>query len=204
MTAVRRYCVWCNTESAKVCTWASSTPTECPNDSGHSIDTSKTVIEETRDQVHILVDPTIEPVAPGASQVVANDRPAIEIQTDTTGYGAMQLIWPHEQNDEALLALRVRFIVKESGTGTVVRMSARVKAQGEGDDSSESWADTASLDVTVNHTNIGDVFSALLVLDADSCGEGDAVALQVGREGAHANDTVSEAIQIIGIEGVAL
>jgi len=204
MTAVRHYCVWCNTESAKVCEWATSAPTECPNDPGHSIDTSKTVIEETREQLLILVDPTIEPVVPGATKVVANDRPAIEIATDTTGHGAMQLAWPHEQNDHALIALVMRFIIKESGTGTVARMTARVKAEGDGDDSSETWADSDSVDVTVNHTNIGDVFSASIELDASGFEQGDAVALQVGREGEHANDTLSEALQIIGIEGKAL
>jgi hypothetical protein len=46
LTIVNKYRIWCNTESANVFGWAETEPTTCPNNTGHSIDTSKTAIVE--------------------------------------------------------------------------------------------------------------------------------------------------------------
>lgn len=46
-TQVHKYCIWCDTESANVYTWATSTPTVCPNNNTHSINTNLTTIVET-------------------------------------------------------------------------------------------------------------------------------------------------------------
>lgn len=202
-TLVNRYRVRCTTEAAYVHAWATTAPTVCPNNSGHTIDASATAVVQTRDALSLIVDPVMEPVVPGASAVVANDRPAIEVATDVTGYGAIQAVWPHQQNDAAHVDLVLSFVLKEAGTGTTVRMAARIKGDGAGDDSSGSWSDTAELDVTVSHTTVGEVFRASLTLDADAFDEDDAIALQVGRAGAHANDNCSVAIQLIGVKAEA-
>lgn len=199
-----RYRVWCETESAYVYQWATAEPTDCPNNGAHTITTSKTAAVESRAPLLLILDAPIEPVVPGASKVIANDRPAIEIETNTTGYGAIQTVWPHEQNDESLIELHFCVVLESSGTGTTTRLIARAKAHGDGDDSSGSWADTQAVDVTVSHTTIGEVFCGTIQLDASSFELGDAVALQVGRDGSHANDTLSTALDIISVEGHAL
>ncbi len=44
-----RYRVYCNTESAFVVEWSETTPTECPNNAGHSIDSNNIVIVDKLD-----------------------------------------------------------------------------------------------------------------------------------------------------------
>jgi hypothetical protein len=201
---IKQWRVRCTTESAYVYIWADTQPTTCPNNAAHTIATDATAAVETRQSRNLILDAPIEPVVPGASKVIANDRPAIEIEANTTGYGAIQTIWPHEQNDAAKIVLQLSVVLKESGTGTIARLIARAKSDGAGDDSTGAWDDSQSLDVTVNHTIIGDVFRGSIELDASDFALGDAVALQIGREGAHANDTLSVALDIISVKGQAL
>lgn len=47
MTIVHNWKMWCETEAAYVTTWAQVEPTDCPTDPAHTIDTFKTVIQET-------------------------------------------------------------------------------------------------------------------------------------------------------------
>ena len=46
-TTVYKYRIYCNTEAAYVYTWGTSEPTVCPNNNGHSINTSLTSVVET-------------------------------------------------------------------------------------------------------------------------------------------------------------
>jgi hypothetical protein len=48
-----KYRVWCNTENDYAYVWADSKPSECPNDAGHTIDTNKTSIIQTRPEFKI-------------------------------------------------------------------------------------------------------------------------------------------------------
>ena len=158
---------------------------------------------QPREALNVVTDPSMEAVLPGASIVVANGRPAIEVQTGDTGWGAIQVRWPYEQSDEAILKITLKFILKATGTGTVARLAARAKAQCCGDDSSAAWSDTQYEDVTVSHTTLGEVFESTLELDTSDFEINAALALQVGRDGSHANDTVNQAIQIIGVQAEA-
>jgi hypothetical protein len=47
MTDVNEYRIWCSTEGDFVYDWAETEPTTCPNDTAHSIDSSKTTIHRT-------------------------------------------------------------------------------------------------------------------------------------------------------------
>jgi hypothetical protein len=47
MSIVNKYRIYCNTEATHVYEWAESEPTDCPNNVGHSIDSSKTTIVDT-------------------------------------------------------------------------------------------------------------------------------------------------------------
>jgi len=200
---LKYYRIRCATEGAYKYVWSQDTPTECPTNPAHSLDPNGLGVLECRCPRDVVTDPYVEAVLPGATSVVANDRPAIEVAAGATGWGAIQGRWPHESNSKASLKVSAKFILKESGTGTVVRIGARAKAQGVGDDSSEGWADAQYVDVTVSYDTIGEVFGAVLYLDASSFEEDDALALQVGRDGSHASDTSDVAIQIIGVKAEA-
>lgn len=43
---INKYRVWCNTDSKYEYVWSETVPTTCPIDTGHSIDTAKTVVVE--------------------------------------------------------------------------------------------------------------------------------------------------------------
>jgi len=201
---LNNYRVWCITEATSVFAWGATEPTECPNNPAHSITADKTAIVEARDVLDLVVDPLLEAANAGASMVVANDRPALELTEDLDSWGAVMLTWPHVQNDAAELVVTMRFVLKGTGTGTVARVGARAKAQGTGEDSSGAWADTQYDDATVSHTTLGEVFEGSVRLDASGFHPGDAVALQVGRNGTHANDTCSEPVQVIGLQAEAI
>jgi len=63
-----KYRIWCNTESTWVESWDEETPTTCPNNNTHSIDTTKTVITEQAE---------VEPRDPsGKLRVHETSRPA--------------------------------------------------------------------------------------------------------------------------------
>lgn len=152
----------------------------------------------------VALDPPLEPVVPGASKVIANDRPAIEIASDVTGWAAEWSIWPLEQFSQAEMRLCVRFVLKETGTGSNVRIAGRIKGQGLGEDSSSDFVDTRFVIVPVTFTTIGEVFQATIWLDASSFKQSDSLALQIGRDGGNelgsgTNDDVSAAVQIISV-----
>lgn len=149
-------------------------------------------------------EPEMEPVVPGASKVLANDRPAIEVQEGVTGYAAIQAVWPYPQDDDAEIRILVHFVLKAAGTGSNARIAARFKAQGPGEDSTAAFPVVDFAVVPVTHTTVGEVFKGELILDASVAHFEDAVALQVGRDGnnelgAGTNDDVNQAVQIIAI-----
>lgn len=206
---LRYWRVWCVTEAANVFAWALALPTTCPNNPAHTITASKTAAVDRRQVLQPLVDPLLEPVTSGVSRVVANDRPGVEYPEDVTGFAAAHGVWPHEQNDEAVCRITAAFVLKESGTGTKVRIGAKVKAEGEGDDTTGAFADSDFAVVTVTHTTIGEEFIATIDLDASGFEDGDAVALHVGRDGDNdmgsgTNDDVNVAAQIIALKVEAL
>lgn len=210
MTEPLRYWrVWCVTESANVFAWSQSAPTECPNNAAHTITADKTAAVSRRAIEHLVVDPLIEPVVPGSSRVVVSDRPALEVQDGVTGWGTIQAVYPHTQNDEAKAVCTIGFCLAEAGTGNNVRICARVKSDSEGDDSSGSWDDTQFSVKAVTHTTPGEVFSVTVELDVSGADEGDSIAFQVGRDGnntlgAGTNDNCDVAIEIISLEVEAL
>jgi hypothetical protein len=160
---------------------------------------------ELRDWTAVVVDPVMEPVLPAASKVVANDRPAIEVSAGATGFAAMQGVWHLAQSSDAQLRATMKFILKATGTGSNVRIAARLKSHGTGDDSSGTWDASGFTAVAVTHTTLGEIFEGVVTLDASDASDHDAVALQVGRDGnnelgAGTNDDVDQTIQIIALE----
>lgn len=156
----------------------------------------------------VFIDPVLEPVVPGASKVLANDRPAIEVQNGVTGFASLQVVWPLAQSASRQIRIRAKFILKASGTGSNIRIAAKIKSQAVGEDSSAAFAATGVVVVPVTFTTIGEVFEGELLLDASGFKLDDAVAIQVGRDGNEeiaggAADDVDQAIQIIAVKGEA-
>lgn len=206
---LRHWRVWCVTESASVFKWAEDAPTDCPNNPAHTITADKTAAVNLRQALQFIIDPLLESVTSGISRVVANDRPAIECPAGITGFAAAYGVWPHDLNDAAVCRVTAAFILKESGTGTKVRIAAKVKADSEGDDTSGAFADSAFSVATVSHTTIGEQFVAAVDLDASTFAAGDAVALHVGRDGdngmgAGTDDDVDVAVELIALKVEAL
>ena len=158
-----------------------------------------------RELVAVVVDPVMDPVVPGASNVLANDRPAIEVVEDITGFAAIAALWPLPIYSIAKLKVTIKFVLKASGTGTKVRIGAKVKAEAVGEDSSEAFTITGFTAVTVAHTTIGEIFEGAVELAVSSFNLDDAVAVQIGRDGNNemgvgTNDDVNVAIQIITVK----
>jgi len=197
------YRVPCVTDAKYEHTWSEEAPTVCPVNPAHTIAAADIAVVDKRPVLEVISDPYLEAVEPGATTVVANGRPAIEVAANQTGWGAIMARWPQEINAAARLKVTVKAILKSLGTGTVLRLAVRAKASGAGDDSSSAWADAQYLDKTVSHAMLGEVFEGTLNLDASGFGLDDALALQVGRDGEHANDTLDQPAQIIGVKAEA-
>jgi hypothetical protein len=207
--AVSLYRIWCVTEGAFVETWANAEPTVCPTDPADTIDTARTAIIKSRKVTPIAVDPVMEPIEPGSSKVIANDRPAIEIQDAVTGFAAIQSVWPLPQLADAEMCIAIKFILKAAGTGTNVRLGMKYKTQAVGEDSSDAFDHSGFVVVPVTHTTVGEVFEGMIILPANQAALDDAVALQFGRDGnnemgAGTNDDVNVAVQIISIKAEAM
>lgn len=150
----------------------------------------------------VALEMPFDTVEAGVSRVVANGFPATEIQAGITGFAATDLVWPLKGSTE--LELLLKFILKASGTGSNVRLAAKVKAQSTGEDSSAAFSPDGFKAVPVSFTTLGEVFEGAILLDASGISDGDAVSLQVGRDGnnemgAGTNDDVDVAIQIIAV-----
>jgi hypothetical protein len=152
--------------------------------------------------VHV---PTIlRAIESGASEVVANDRPAIEVQDGFTAFGAASFPWRSEPR--TTVRVHAHFILKSAGTGSTVRLAARVKAQAVGEDSSSAFTPEGFAAIAVTHTTVGEVFEGLIDLDASGIAIGDSVAVHVGRDGDNemsgggGSDDVDVPIQIIDLQ----
>ena len=197
------YRVPCVTDAKYEHIWSEAEPTVCPINPAHTIAGANIAVVDKRQVLEVIFDPYLEATEPGATTVVANGRPAVEVAANQTSWGTIMARWPHEINAAARLKVTIKAILKSLGTGAVLRLAARAKAQGAGDDSSVAWADTQYLDKTVSHTTLGEVFEGTLDLNASDFDQGDALALQIGRDGEHANDTLDQPAQIIGVKAEA-
>lgn len=145
----------------------------------------------------------LKSVQAGASEVIANDRPAIEVQPGVTAFGASSFPWK-KRNGYTTIRIAGHFILKASGTGASVRIGAKVKSQGVGEDSSQAFTPEGFVVVPVTFTTIGEVFAGYVDLDASGIEFEDSVALHIGRDGnnemgAGSSDDVSVAVQIIDV-----
>jgi len=150
----------------------------------------------------IFPNPPLEPVEPGASIVVANDIPAVEIEDGITGFGAIGGIWPLEQITNAQLRATIRFILSGAGAGTNVRLALKAKSHASGEDSSDVFPYTQFVVVPVDFATIGEIFEGAVVLETPLFKLDDTLAVHVGRDGANSmgagiNDDVNQPIQII-------
>jgi hypothetical protein len=147
-----------------------------------------------------------EPVDSGVVKVVANGRPAVEVEDGATGFASAPIRWVEETDANSLLRVTAQFILKATGTGNYVRLAAKFKFQGTGEDSSSAYSPEGLVAVPVNHDTLGEVFEGQIVLSGADIGLHDACAFQVGRDGNNEmgavddDDDVNVPIQIIAVE----
>lgn len=158
-----------------------------------------------REWRYLIKDPVMEPVEPGASTVVANDRPAIEIEDGITGFAAIAGVWPLDQMENAELRATLKFIMQAVGTGSYVRVAMKTKAQATGEDSSEAFPYLDFVAVPITYTTLGEVFEGEITLKVSDFELNAALAVQVGRDGANSmgagtNDDANQPIQIIAVK----
>ena len=147
----------------------------------------------------------MEPVEPGASSVIANDRPAIEIEDGITGFAAIAGVWPLVQMSKAELRATIQFIMQAAGTGSNVRIALKAKAQATGEDSSDVFPYSGFLVVPISYGMLGQVFEGVVDLTVPLFKQNDALAVHIGRDGANAmgagtNDDANQPVQIIAVK----
>ncbi len=141
----------------------------------------------------------------GVMEVIANGRPAVEVEDGQTGFGSAPIHWVEETDANSKLRVTMQFILKATGTGSTVRLAAKFKFQATGEDSSEAFSPDGFVVVPVTHTTLGEVFEGKLELDGSDISIHDACAFQVGRDGnnemgAGTDDDVNVPVQIIAVE----
>jgi hypothetical protein len=150
----------------------------------------------------ILLESPLIPIDEGVSAVVANGRPAIEIQPGITAFAGARMRWPEVPEIYTKVCLVAQFILKAAGTGSNIRLALKAKSNATGTDSSAPFSPVGYRVVPVNFVNVGDIFEGVVEFMREDFDEGDAVAIQLGRDGAEQigdgdPDDVDVAIQII-------
>lgn len=150
----------------------------------------------------LSLEAPLVPVETGVSDVIANGRPAVEIQPGVTGFGGTRMTWPAVDQAFTKLYIFVKFIMKAAGTGSNVRLALKAKSNATGSDTSGVFNPISTSVVVVNYDTIGEVFEGELEADLTEFSEGDAVALQIGRDGNNEipngpDDDSNKAIQMI-------
>ena len=150
----------------------------------------------------ILLEAPFIPIEEGVSAVVANGRPAIECQPGITGFAGARMRWPEVPAIYTKVCVVVKFILKASGTGSNIRLALKAKSNATGSDSSDPFDPVGVKVVPVNFVTIGEVFEGIVEFQRENFNEGDAVAIQLGRDGNEEigsgdPDDVNVAIQII-------
>jgi hypothetical protein len=141
----------------------------------------------------------------GVVEVIANGRPAVEVEDGATGFGSATIHWIEETDANSMLRVTIQFILKAIGTGSNVRVATKFKFQATGEDSSEAYSPDGFVVVPVTHTTLGEVFEGQIVLAGSDIDLHDACAFQVGRDGANTmgvgdDDDVDVPIQIIAVD----
>jgi hypothetical protein len=152
----------------------------------------------------IQIDPgTLLTGASSVSRVIANGYSAVEFVKSKTEFATASIFW--RRGPTTAVTVKAKFILKASGTGSYVRIAAKIKARATGEDSSTAFDVSAFTAVPVTFTTVGQVFEATIVLSPATFADGDAVAFNLGRDGANTlgagnNDNVTVAAQVIAIE----
>jgi len=199
---MRRFRIYCEDGDGWQEVTQESAPTTCPINAAHAVRAGSVAV--VRKPKIVSLPEKLTSVEAGAVEVVANDRPAIEVESGETAFGATTLQWPLK-NGHTHVCVDVHFILKEAGTGSKVRIAAKVKAQGVGEDSSSAFAPEGFTVVDVTYTTLGEVFGGCVDLDASGIQFDDSVAVHVGRDGNNEmgsgdSDDVSSPIQIIDVK----
>jgi hypothetical protein len=149
------------------------------------------------------INPALLMTTGNASKVLANDYAAIEIASNQTSFGVWSGSW--KRTPTANVTIKVRFIMKSSGSGSYVRIALKIKSRATGEDTSTAFDYSNLSAVLITYTTVGQIFEATFSVSNTIFAEGDSTALHAGRDGHNdmgggQNDTATKAIQIISID----
>jgi hypothetical protein len=152
----------------------------------------------------IQVDPgTMLTGSAAVSRVISNGYSAVEFARNKTEFATSSIFW--RRGPTTAVTVKVKFILKAAGSGSYARIAARIKARATGEDSSTAFDVSSFVAVPVTFTTLGQVFEAVITLSPATFADGDAVAFNLGRDGANTlgggnNDDVTVPVQVIAIE----
>lgn len=138
----------------------------------------------------------------GSSGAVSTEGfAANEFAKNNTSYGEYSLRW--RRDPATTVKLYVTFALKaDAGGSDVVRIVARTKPVAVGENISVvSFSAAASQDVSVASGVAGVTYAAVLVLTPAEYQQGDQVAINIGRDGSHANDNYNKSVFVLTIQG---
>jgi hypothetical protein len=139
--------------------------------------------------------------------VLMDGYAANEFSKNVTDYGAHSRYWVRSPSDT--VDLNVKFALKSAAGGSdYVRIAARVKSQATGGDTDADWQSTAYDAVSVASGPAKRIYEASITLTPAVFSAGDAVTINIGRDGSNAlgggspnEDNHNKSIRVIAIKG---
>ena len=124
-----------------------------------------------------------------------------EFSKNVSEYGVFSLRWRRDPANTVKLYVTFA-LVADAGVGDTVRIYARTKSVAPGENISVvSFSASQAQDVSVSSGLAGATYEAILTLTPADYSKGDQVAINVGRDGSHANDDYNKAIVLTTIQG---
>lgn len=106
-----------------------------------------------------------------------------EFTKNNTDFGAWSEFW--RRGPTTSVNLRVLFALKQAGSGSYVRIAARTKAKAAGENIISAFDIETFVSISVSGGLAGDIYLAQLSLGPTNFANGEAVALNIGRDGAN-------------------
>ena len=118
MTSVYNYRLFCCTENQFVFSWGQTTPTTCPNNNQHTIDSTSVVIVDSKDSNNVTIV-QVQPGATGDNYRVEGQMINIAANSSTT----KDMSWPYN-----VAIMTINFSIGTQHSGDIIMgMSLLIK-----------------------------------------------------------------------------
>jgi hypothetical protein len=142
-----------------------------------------------------------------AGEVLMDGYHASDFGKNVTDYGAHSRYW--FRSPSTTVELKVLFALKaDASASNYVRIAARVKSQGTSGSTTAAWQATSYDAVDVSSGSAGDIYEGTVTLSPAVFTAGDAVTINVGRDGSNSlgggspnQDNYNKSVRLIAIRG---